>query len=275
MPQQNGTVIPSIKQRLLPRFNKWSFTFVISMVDIVVMLITFIYAGASGQKMFDAMNEMAGPNAKVLYDVGGMICHSDYFEQTIEAGYVFRLVTPIFLHAGIVHLMSNLFFQMHFGFSFELRWTTKRFIAIYFLTGIGASLLSCMVAGFGSGGSVSVGASGALFGLLGCNISYLIMNWSDIPNQKCEMVLMVMVILMNFLFSFGSASVSSTTGDVPPNIDNMAHLGGLITGICCGPWMAPVITPRSKTRMFQLISFVIWFIFWLTMVVMIFAVPNN
>lgn len=271
MPQMNG--FPSISERLVPRFNKRTFTFFISMVDIVVMLVIFIYAGAEYGKnaLFDPQNEMAGPNAKVLYDCGGMICASTSpaFPQTIESGSIWRLLTPIFLHAGLVHLISNLFFQMHFGFSFELRWSTKRFIAVYFITGIGASLLSCMAAGISGAGSVSVGASGALFGLLGANVSYLIMNWDDIPNQKCEMGLMVMVVLMNFLFALGSSAGASATDQAPPRIDNWAHFGGLLTGMMVGPWLTPVITVRPKTKMFQVIAVVVWFIFWLSMILVI------
>jgi membrane associated rhomboid family serine protease len=59
---------------------------------------------------------------------------------------------------------------MRFGYTFELRWTVQRLIIVYAMTGIGATMWSCVL----SPESVSVGASGALFGLLGADISYLV-----------------------------------------------------------------------------------------------------
>ena len=82
------------------------------------------------------------------------------WEPDIRAGAVWRLLTAIFLHAGILHIASNLFFQLRFGYITELRWGRWRWLAVYIISGVMASLFSTKL----GPRSVSVGASGALFG---------------------------------------------------------------------------------------------------------------
>jgi rhomboid protease GluP len=82
------------------------------------------------------------------------------WEPDIRAGAVWRLLTAIFLHAGILHIASNLFFQLRFGYITELRWGRWRWLAVYIISGLMASLFSTKL----GPRSVSVGASGALFG---------------------------------------------------------------------------------------------------------------
>jgi membrane associated rhomboid family serine protease len=58
------------------------------------------------------------------------------YTPAIKRGEVWRLVVPIMLHGGLIHLISNLFFQCRFGFVLEMRWGVKLFIAIYFIAGV-------------------------------------------------------------------------------------------------------------------------------------------
>ncbi len=127
-------------------------------------------------------------------------------------------MTPIFLHAGVIHIGSNLFFQCMLGFTFEKRWTALRLGLIYLLTGVAASLLSVAA----SPKDVSVGASGALFGLVGADCSYLFMNWSQIPQRHQECCFLVFIILINLLFGFTS---NATNDGMQANVDNFAHIG--------------------------------------------------
>lgn len=242
-------MIPSISERLVPRFNVKSFTFIVSVVDVLVFIATLVYAGVHG-KVFDENNAMAGPSGTILGAMGGK------FYPCIYAGQVWRLVTPIFLHAGIIHLVSNLFFQLHFGFTFETRWGWRRFATVYMLTGVGASLLSSVT----SPEQISVGASGALFGLLGADAVYLFMNWVDIPQNKGEACVLTFVIVINFILGF------SKDGE----IDNMAHLGGLITGIFCGAFICPPLNYWPKTRLYQGIGAFLFVVFLVTLVLLIF-----
>jgi len=233
-----------------------------------MFLATLIYAGVSGQRVFAQGNDLAGPDGKVLGEMGGK------WAPCIRVGEVWRLVLPIILHTGVMHIVMNLFFQLHFGFTSELRWTAPRIALIYLISGIGASLLSAVA----SYDSVSVGASGALSGLLGADITYLAMNWHDIPQNAAECCVLVMVVVLNMFVGLSSASQSTDPNQpVPPgsgsSIDNYAHLGGLITGMFCAALLCPPITIRPKTRLYQGIGSFLCGIFMLTMLLLIYLRP--
>lgn len=235
----SGNAVPKISERLMPRFKLRTFTWFISLVDIIMMLATFIVGQVLFKAAFVRGNDMAGPGTDTLQYMGGKST------TLIRKGEIWRLVTPIVLHAGLLHIVMNLIFQLHFGFTFELRWGTPRFIGVYLMTGIGASLMSAVV----NASAVSVGASGALFGLLGADFTYLIMNWEDIPGHKMEMCTIVFVVIINFLMS----SVPSAAGG-DNAVDWAAHLGGLITGIFFAFFATPVIAPGPKHSMYQWIG---------------------
>merc|ERR1739848_363839 len=81
---------------------------------------------------------------------------------------------------------------------------------------------------------------GALFGMLGCQMSYYVMNWDD--NARLQMCNLVCIIVMNFMISTGGSSVGDKDA---ANIDNWAHLGGLVTGMFMG--MAYVVSCQTFT----------------------------
>lgn len=76
---------------------------------------------------------------------------------------VWRLVTPIFLHAGLVHLATNLLMQLRVGLFVETLWGTRVYTAIYLASGVFASVYSCAF----KPEQISVGASGSLMGVMG------------------------------------------------------------------------------------------------------------
>lgn len=236
-PPENGAVVASIREQIFPRFKWKSFTWFISVVDIVMMIAILIVGQVNFGAAFVKGNSMAGPGTECLQYMGGKKT------DLIQHGEFWRLATPIILHAGLLHLFMNLLFQLHFGFTFELRWGLWRFIGVYIVAGVGASLMSSVV----TAASVSVGASGALFGLLGADFTYLIMNWVDIPGNKQEMCVIVFVIVINFVF--GSIGPAVAGGD--NTVDWAAHLGGLLTGMFCASFLTPVIFPTSKTSCYK------------------------
>jgi len=189
--------------------------------------------------MFDGAfvkgNDMGGPSSETFLYMGAKEL------RRIQQGQVYRFVTPILLHGGILHLASNLFFQCRVGFIFELRWGLTNYILTYVLTGIGASYFSCLM----SQNSISVGASGALFGLIGADISYLIMNWRYLPNTEKfqELCIVICILIINFLFGMTGSG----------NIDNSAHFGGLVFGFFIGFALTNILLEadgNSKYRMF-------------------------
>lgn len=87
--------------------------------------------------------------------------------------------------------------------------------------------------------TVSIGASGAIFGLVGADITYLIYNWHEIPQNGMELCILSVILLMNFLFGIGSG------------VDNYAHLGGLIGGMLLGLGLTPPLIRRVKEKYYR------------------------
>lgn len=130
----------------------------------------------------------------------------------ISNGEYYRLLTSEFLHAGIVHIAMNMYSLYIIGKLVEKIYGKSRYLIIYISSGIFASLLSYLFSN-----SMSVGASGAIFGVMGAT---LIMAYKLRDRiGKDFLINVISVIVINLIFS---VSV--------PNIDLFAHLGGFISG---------------------------------------------
>lgn len=208
-------IYPAISKFLVPEFRMDTFIFVISVIQ-VLMFITELVVGAT---MFDGAfvvsNNMAGPGSETMRFLGAK------YLPDIKAGEIWRFWTPALLHGGILHIFMNGVFQCMLCYKYENRWGTGRITYFYFMAAFGATLFSAVT----SPASVSVGASGALFGMLGCQISWILMNWNDIPMPHMQLCNIVCIIAMNLMIGMGWTS---------GNIDNAAHMGGLVTGMFVG-----------------------------------------
>lgn len=144
-------------------------------------------------------------NPKLLY-LGANI--SDF----VKMGEVYRIITCTFIHAGIIHLLCNMYSLYIIGSQLETFIGKARFIFVYIISAISGSLMSLI---FTAG--ASVGASGAIFGLLGSLLyfgyHYRIYLGSVLKNQ------IIPIIILNILLGF-----------MLPGVDNAAHIGGLIGG---------------------------------------------
>ncbi len=137
-------------------------------------------------------------------------------------------VTYMFLHAGFFHIIFNMLALWMFGVELERLWGTRFFLKYYFVTGIGAAvttlLLSLMPGDFGASMrySVTVGASGAIYGLLLAYALYF-------PNRPIYMWMLFPIPAKYFVLILGAiAFLSSLSG--PSGVANAAHLGGLAFG---------------------------------------------
>lgn len=135
----------------------------------------------------------------------------------IAAGEWWRIITSMFLHYGFGHLLFNMFSLFLFGPELEKIAGKMRFLTIYFLAGI-----------FGVAGSfiteapnyASVGASGAIYGIFGAFAALVYYTRHSFPQLK-QIILPLIVISVFMSF-------------ITPNINIMAHLGGLATGFILG-----------------------------------------
>jgi len=160
--------------------------------------------------LFFVMYAVSGANLTngIVLQFGGL------FAPYVKSGEVWRLITAGFLHGGIFHLLFNMYALYLIGTQIENFVGKGKFLIIYFYSMICASLMSCIMNPY----SISVGASGAIFGLLGSLVYfgyyYRLYLSSVLKNQ------IIPVIILNLLLGF------MMTG-----IDNAAHIGGLIGGI--------------------------------------------
>ena len=137
----------------------------------------------------------------------------------IAAGQYWRLLTANFLHIGIVHLGFNTYALLIFGTDMERRYGHGRFLVLYLLAGLGGSVLS-----FLGNDAIAAGASGAIFGLLGAMIAYLLTYRSEFGSYgRRRLSSLLLVAAYNLVMGFAM-----------PGIDNLGHIGGLIVGLALG-----------------------------------------
>jgi len=151
-----------------------------------------------------------------------------------ERGDWWRLVTVMFLHNGVMHLALNLWALYQLGSIFETLFGSARFLLTYALAGLVASVASAALAR-----GVSVGASGAIFGVLGA----LIFSIRRSPRWRHQPWTRGFILQLLFW-----AGINILIGFTVPGIDNAAHLGGFVTGLVLGflPHRVPPPPPGEE-----------------------------
>lgn len=141
-------------------------------------------------------------------------------------------MTSIFLHSGFVHLASNMLALYFLGSLTEESFGSWRFLALYVASGISGGLAYLY---FGAFEQPAVGASGAIFGLLGSVLGYSLRRGTFSRRNPLIMQLLLLLALNLYL------------GVAIPNVSNTAHIGGLVGGLLFGYLMAP--GPQSTKRL--------------------------
>lgn len=151
----------------------------------------------------------------------------------VQRGELWRLIAAMFLHVGWVHWAANSWTLWQLGTLYELLFGSKRFTIVYFVSGIVAGIASSLYSH-----GPAVGASGAIFGILG---AFIFSVWRSPqyrhqPWTKGLISQLVFWIVVNIVISYRF-----------PFIDKVAHLGGLITGLLLGflPHRVPPPPPRE------------------------------
>ncbi len=153
----------------------------------------------------------------ILSYVLGIIDTSD-FSMNIAAvrnGEFWRLITAAFFHGGIIHLVCNMYSLYVLGTQLETFMGKWKYTVVYFLSALTSSLLSGVLNG---PGVASVGASGAIFGLLGAMLYFGYHYRLYLGSVMAERI--IPIILLNLFIGF-----------TMPYIDNFAHIGGLVGGL--------------------------------------------
>ena len=197
-----------LKFNLCPRFSVYSITFLLTNINMIMFL---ILVGVSFKSLKD--NEFLGISTQTLDTWGAKDAYKIRYNYQL-----WRWFTPIFLHANFMHIFFNTISLFWIGFMVESTIGKPAFTALYLLSGIGGFIFSCDI-----NDDISVGASGAIFGLIGILLSNLILNWRSIM-QSNYFISLIMIIVM--------IAVISVSG--PSNVDIFGHFGGLFWGFIFG-----------------------------------------
>lgn len=137
-------------------------------------------------------------------------------DSLIRAGQIWRLLTANFIHIGFIHLAFNLYALWVIGPYAEKLFGHWAYLGLYLLSGIGGTFTSYLFSP-----ALSAGASAAIFGLLGALLFY---SWRQPRLWRSGLGLnLIVIIVVNLVF-----------GLIQPEIDNFAHLGGLVSGLLLG-----------------------------------------
>lgn len=139
--------------------------------------------------------------------------------KSMEPNQWYRFITPIFLHAGIIHIGFNMLLQWTLGRDMEKEIGSLRFAVVYFSAGIFGFVLG---GNYATEGGTSVGASGSLFGILALVLLDLLYNWSTRRSPVKDL----MFLLLDFAISFVLGLL--------PGLDNFSHIGGFLMGLVLG-----------------------------------------
>ncbi|XP_022934845.1 RHOMBOID-like protein 1 isoform X1 [Cucurbita moschata] len=218
----------SIAYREVKQFKKWISWLIPSFViaNIIMFIITMYVnncpknsvtciARFLGRFSFQPLKEnpLLGPSSLTLRSMGALEVN-----KVVHGDQLWRLVTCNWLHAGVFHLLANMLSLLVIGIRLEQEFGFIRIGLLYVISGFGGSLLSALFIQ----SNISVGASGALFGLLGGMLSELITNWTIYSNKVPALLTLLVIIAINLAVG------------ILPHVDNFAHIGGFISGFLLG-----------------------------------------
>jgi rhomboid protease GluP len=145
--------------------------------------------------------------------------------QAIMEGQVWRLFTPLLLHASLLHIGANMYSLYALGPGLEIHYGRWRFLAVYILSGFSGNVFSFIFTT-----NNSLGASTAIFGLVGAYGVFLYQNRVLLGDRARKSLMNVIVI----------AAINLLIG-LSGGIDNWGHVGGLIGGLIFAWWGGPLL----------------------------------
>lgn len=148
-----------------------------------------------------------------------MLQYGAMYEPLVTDGHeYYRLITSLFLHFGIQHLLNNMVMLGALGYQLENEIGRIKFLLIYFISGIGGNLCSLYWNVSHGEQVISAGASGAIFGLMGALLYIVAVNRGRLGRLSGRGMLIMVALSLYF-------------GLTSSGVDNSAHIGGLICGI--------------------------------------------
>lgn len=159
-----------------------------------------------------------------------------YAPLVLGQGQYYRLLTSMFMHFGVSHLMNNMLVLFVLGDKLEAALGHVKYFIFYMISGIGAGIVSMLVQMQTGNIAVGAGASGAIFGVVGGLVYAVGVNRGRLGSlTRRQLGVMILLALYQ-----GFASI---------NIDNSAHIGGLVIGVLLGVILYR--KPKSGTALYR------------------------
>jgi len=187
--------------------QKYRITVILIAVNIAVYVYTSLAGGNFLETDITMITKYGQMNGSILF-----------------LGWYYQLFTSMFVHVTIVHLAGNMLFLLIFGLRAEEMFSLPEYLLIYFIGGLAGNLLSL---GFLPLWVPSAGASGAIFGVFGACSVYI--------RRTVGQSIIGAVIFAFFLLLLSSG----------PNVNNLAHIGGLVIGLIFGYFLATRRKPEA------------------------------
>lgn len=193
-------------------------------INVLIFILMFLFGG------FNAFN-----NPQILLVFGAQ------YGPFVASGQWVRLITSMFVHGGFFHILLNMFALFYFGNVVEKVYGPYKYFSVYMISGIVGNFLTQLIVP----NTFSVGASGAIFGLIGLLFGAGFRE--DTPKMLRGMTgtALLPIILINVIFGFTS-----------PSINNFAHLGGLAAGFTFG-WLTPIRFSTSSWKLWKYIYYLL------------------
>ena len=181
-----------------------------------------------------AINPMIGPSAETLLKLGAKDSY-----LIVDEMEVWRVASPMVLHAGLIHFFLNMFALWFVGRAVEQIHGFFAAVVLFVVPAIGGTILSAIFLPE----YITVGASGGIFGLIGACISDIFMNWKllfdQFVNEKGTRLSHARVLLVLAVDIVVNCLIGLT-----PFVDNFTHLGGMVYGFLCGLGTIQLVSPK-------------------------------
>lgn len=191
----------------------------ITIVLILINLIYYIYLEINGST----------ENPMYMLSKGAL-----YYKNVFEKHEIYRLITCMFMHYGIAHLFNNMFGLALLGHEAEKFYGKFCFIVIYIFSGIIGNIASIYYFRHMGTYAVAAGASGAIYGITGALLVKIIEE-----KRKSKSAVGKIIIVLFVLYGAGSGV---------GNVDNVAHIGGLISGFILGSLSYFLLGNKAKSN---------------------------
>lgn len=188
-----------------------SFASLISFVQVLLFPASLVIGGGFVSLR---MNPLIGPHPHTFDMMGAKNA-----ARMLQYGEWWRLLTPMGLHSGMIHLAANVMSQLYYGVLKEVLWGHRLWLYIYLSSGIFSLLASCVCLP----DSLGVGSSGAICGLIGADVVFIALTWRQtLPNDLTQRNVTISSLLVTVAVTIALSAA--------PMIDFAAHAGGLIAG---------------------------------------------